>query len=130
MEIASKLGDKDAVRQDLNDAIMAVSAMFHERYIDKLQKDIHNKQEETRKNPNKEIKLIQSIKPFCPSQHHPTLDKVIDTMQMVQTLSTINNDMAVLHKDGVYEIDKNCMSQNKLPMIAVLAAFVFLSRRY
>lgn len=127
IEIANNLRNKEVIKSDLKEALTLVTSLFQDKYLTKLQQDLKQRTDETKKNPTKEIKLMQSIKPFLHIDQHTNLEKMIDALFIVQTLQNVNKDVNTLHNDGVYEIDSTCMSRNKSKIWGTLIAVMFLA---
>lgn len=130
MDIVNNLRNKETIKKDLNDAFILISSMFKDRYLNKLHMDINLKREEIKKNPTKEIQLIQSIKPFCAKHHHDIIDTAVDKMYLVQTLKNISKDITTLNTNDIYEIDEACTQENRniLFGIAIIAVLVLQFR--
>ncbi|MCL1936408.1 MAG: hypothetical protein FWF57_08580 [Defluviitaleaceae bacterium] len=127
MGIVDDLQNKELIKKDINEALQIVYTMFQERYINKLQKDIKAKTDEIKKNPPKEIKLIQSIKPFIDYEIHEKLDKTLDTFHIFQTIKNIQKEINSIKDidNSVYEIDSECMRDSKKNTFIIILLIAF-----
>lgn len=119
-EIAQMMQNKNIIKNDLNEAFSIISAMFQDRYINKLHTAIEAKHSECKKKPSREVNLLNSLKPFFKKEQHDSINKTINTLYMIQTLQHLKEDTYVntfsrsndtdssVHEDGIYDIDDNC----------------------
>jgi len=142
-QLAQIMQNKHTIKEDLNDAIGLINAMFHDRYFSKINREMEAKRQYCEKNPSNEVKLLRSIKPFMGENHHNTIDKTIAALTMIQTFQKMGLNMPVpnseisiqstprrnrmrpdpsVHQDGVYDIDAKCTPKNRSisqPLIGV-----------
>ena len=94
VEIVRSLTDKEAIEKDMTEAILLVSAIFHERYVDKLKKELKDRYDNHHKNPSRELNLIKSIKPFLKEEKHIMhCNKAIDMVNKFDTARGIHHDV-------------------------------------
>jgi hypothetical protein len=142
-ELSRNLNNPDKTKNDMNEAMMAAMGLLKERYVDKVTATVNGYMEEMRENPSREVSLLYSLKPFMPEKQRENIDKAADMFMLFdamrrlqaetsgQTLSTSvtasADDGHIIHEDGVYEIDRMCVSDRKgasgwLPGLMMMAA--------
>ncbi|MCL2699066.1 MAG: hypothetical protein FWE68_02010 [Defluviitaleaceae bacterium] len=63
------------------------------------------------KNPPREVRLLQAMKAFMPTERHSNVDRVIDIMMLAGTMGSIREErISSVHPDGVYDIDASCVT--------------------
>lgn len=140
-EIQRKIQESNGFQKDMEDAKILVQNLFKERYLDKMQDVLISKQSLAKNNPSKEIQLMNVLKSFAPRENHEMINKMSDFFLLMSTVQNIQNDLRaystqnvneknddVLHTDGVYEVDNQCMSdlkgnKNIAPFIIMMALF-------
>lgn len=154
-EITKMMNDKPAIQNDMNEAMMLVKKMFEEKYISKINNIVKDHHEKTRKNPSREINLLQAFKAFTPENEQTKIEKLIDSLYMLETLSSINseykasppvvrssesneqqpvsasavNEDCSIHSDGIYEIDNQCITTKENRGFSFLPVFLLMSMR-
>ena len=148
-EITKMMSSEQNLRNDFQEAANLVKNMFQEKYIYKLEKELNRRREIIQKNPSKEIKLINALKPFIEEKSREDVDKIINLMINADTLSAIQksflneNSMITaqsainpsqkkdpsIKEDGIYDIDESCLtsiqtsagkSNNIFPLMLIL----------
>jgi len=144
-EIAKKLGDKDNLEKDMQEALGLVVGHFKSKYMERLQSAFDKCQENSINNPSKELRLIQAIRPFVPGERH---DKLKDMEKMLTVMSTFENIRAeavqiqeqtdeqgkqqdskadtAIHEDGIYEIDQQCLMNKRKGIFPEVAGLMLV----
>jgi len=146
-EIASIMSDNQLFKGDVNVAAGMVRSMFAEKYITPIQKAIEKENAKSRKNPNKEARLLAALKPFVASHAHKKLDEVVDAIHMLETMKGLKGHLPApkavqaqnipqpegppkdpsVHTDGIYDIDQDCMKNRTNPLIPFFMAIYLTS---
>jgi hypothetical protein len=112
--------DPTSIKKDMSRAADVVRDMLEEKYVERIKDAVRYHKTKSRKNPSKEVTLIQALKNFMPPDQHERADKLIEAMTFADTLKSIGvrigsadycgNDVksASVHEDGVYDIDDAC----------------------
>jgi hypothetical protein len=98
-EITRIMNDKPAIQNDMNEAARLVQKMFEEKYILKINSIINSRMEEVRKKPSREINLLQSFKAFMPELEQKKMEKIIDTLFIMEMMSGIKNEYSAAYKE-------------------------------
>ncbi|WP_317367606.1 hypothetical protein [uncultured Tyzzerella sp.] len=145
-EIAQKMQDKQVIENDIKEAFGLITNLFKTKYIDKINLELKNNIDNLKKNPSKEIALLNAIKPFILEENHKNIDNAINIVTNVSALSymipkNIQNNVVKVNtldvdpsvkEDGVYDIDENClfsinnsfnMSNNVVFLVIILLLF-------
>ena len=109
--LAQKLTDPRQTENDMRDALLLVTGMFRERYINRISDNLALLKERSLAEPPKEVALLRSLKPFMAEQTHERIDRMVDALIMFDTISKIRADNNAIHPDGVYEMDYDCLSE-------------------
>lgn len=116
-EVTQMLQDKNAIQNDMEEAISLVRDMFYKKYLKKIQEEIENRREKIKTNRPKEIELLYALKPFMPQEKNFMIDKIAESMMMVKTLTGMqseiknkNHEGESIHSDGIYDVDTNCLA--------------------
>ena len=146
-EIASIMNDNQLFKGDVNHAANMVRGMLTEKYIAPIKKAIEKENARSRKNPNKEARLLAALKPFVAKEAHKKLDEVVDAIHLMETMRGLKEHLpkpkAVtaqnipqpedapkdpsVHPDGVYNIDEDCMKNKSNPLIPFFMAIYLAS---
>ena len=138
-EIAQMIQNKATIENDLKEAKNIVKNMLHDKYINKMHLAIREKHKACCKNPTKEVHLLNAIKPFMHETSHHKIDKAIEMLTLMNTVKGIKSEVApilytqnvqegIIHEDGVYEVDSNCIkgrenfNSHLLPIILLMLA--------
>jgi hypothetical protein len=91
-----------------------------------------------REEPPREVSLLQALKPFVMPEFQSKIDKISNSYLMLNMISNVQNDStiaslsnsnAVIHDDGIYEIDKSCKQYKRNILdkqgIAMLMALIY-----
>lgn len=132
-EITQLMHDKQILQNDLVEALNTVKDVFYKKYIYKFQQALDEHRELAKKQSSKEVDLLLALKPFIGENSQQTIDKIIDTMYTLNTAQSIDSEIrkympadeteidsnsvraastTIVHDDGIYEIDENCMQNN------------------
>ncbi len=138
INLSKMIGSKDAFQNDIMEATSLISSMFRQKYIEKLERELKKQKQTHRKNPTKEIQLIQAVKPFINKERHKEIDNITDILINMTTLMDIQKDFIENEKkineeeskkeeilvasalenggvdpsikeDGIYDIDETCL---------------------
>ena len=89
--------------------------------------------EQIKRNPSREIALIQAMKPFIDGRNHGRIDDMIEMMTVADMFKRVQGenweDTDSIHEDGVYDMDKSCLyarERQKNPMEQMLMALILL----
>ncbi len=135
-EITKLMQDPDNLKNDIKEALDIVSEHFKNKYIVPVEREIQCCSEECRKEPVKEIALLEACRPFV--NHTDTIDMFINIVNSINVINrltpikigTAQIDDSSIHNDGIYDIDKSCsvskhnsnvlMSINPIIIIAII----------
>ncbi|MCL2576307.1 MAG: hypothetical protein FWE33_07710 [Defluviitaleaceae bacterium] len=121
---------------DVNQAASLVRNMFTEKYIAPIQKAVQAENKRIKKNPCKNTRLLEALKPFVDNSTQQSLASAIDMLHTIQTIQGINKSVvganvapvrndgistSSIHTDGIYDIDPVCAGvapqNNIFPML-------------
>jgi len=144
-EITQMMSDNQIIKGDVNQAATMVKTMLSDKYIAPITKAIAAENKRARKNPTREARLLDALKPFMDHKSHDAVNKTIDMLHMLETMRGISAQLpknayvpaagatpvaaasgdASVHGDGVYDVDEKCMeykaAPSLMPIIAVMA---------
>ena len=139
-EIANLMSNNQLFRGDVSHAAGMVRTMLSEKYISPIKKAMEKENNRSRKNPNKEAKLLSALKPFMPKENQRMLDNTINAIHMIETLRGMQNQLPrpqaatiqaqssdadpSIHADGVYDMDEVCLKTPPSPMIPLFLVFL------
>jgi len=145
-EITQMMSNNQVVRGDVNQAADMVKAMLSEKYIKPITKAVAAESKRVRKNPTREARLLDAMKPFIDYRSHDTVNKTIDMLNMMETLRNLSPQMpqnayvpkrhvgitatsedASLRNDGVYDVDERCAEYKNTPNLAPIIAMIALA---
>ncbi len=137
----SQMFNNNVMQSDMNEAMDMVRQMFYDKYLKKLQNALTEQQTEIVSAPTKEIKLMQAVKQFMPAHKQEDMEKMIDMMVLTEMFKSfqgeiqenkpkisVQSDSGVksvqedtdydssVHKDGIYDIDYNCLKSSDAPI--------------
>ena len=130
-EVTQLLEDKNNIQNDMQEAINLIRDMFYKKYLQKIHKEIKIKHEKIKNNRPKEVELLCAIKPFVDGKQIDLIDRLSDAIIMFKTINNLQSEINQKYKsdsqhpDGVYDIDKNCLTSknndfvNAILMLAV-----------
>ena len=151
-EITQMMSDNKVIKSDVNQAANMVKAMLNEKYVTPIAKAIAAENKKVRKNPTREARLLDALKPFMDHKSHDAVNKTIDMLHMMETLRGITAQLpkkayvpggrvasvaaasgdASLRSDGVYDVDEKCMEHNAapslMPIFAVVMALAYMKQ--
>ena len=149
-EITQMMSDNKVIRGDVNQAANMVKNMLSEKYLTPITKAIAAENKKARKNPTREARLLDALKPFMDHKSHEAVNKTLDMLHMMETLRGISAQLpenayvpggsaasveaasgdASLRTDGVYDVDEKCMeykaAPSLMPVFAVMALAAFV----
>lgn len=148
-EITKLMGNRELLQNDLNEALNIVKDVFYKKYIQKFQDALNEHREMAKQQSSKETQLLIALKPFMAESSHQSIDKIIDIMYTINTAQSIDEEIkkltisevesednsiraastSIVHDDGIYEIDENCMNKSQLstnPMNVTEIIFMLL----
>ena len=146
-EITQMMSDNRVIKGDVNQAANMVKSMLSEKYITPITKAIAAENKKVRKNPTREARLLDALKPFMDHKSHDAVNKTIDMLNMMETLRGITSQLpkkayvpmermppvaaasgdASLRADGVYDVDEKCMEHKAVPRLTPIFAIMALA---
>lgn len=151
-EITQKIQDKEIVENDMKEAFLLVTDLFKKKYINKLESEVKNRLDFIKKNPPKEITLLNAIKPFLNENSHENIDNAITILTNFSAINFIKDNLAKennnqlntisinsleerdpsVKEDGVYDFSENCFfsinnNHNKSSIIYIFAILLLFS---
>ncbi|NMA82941.1 MAG: hypothetical protein GX962_03645 [Epulopiscium sp.] len=142
-QVAHMMTSEEHITKDFQEIMDGLKDMIYNKYIGTLQAVVQDQYKSSKKNPTREVRLLEAAKPFVESTQHSKIDKWIDTMHAIRTVQSLRQDLqeywlpgaqsinAMEHADGVYEIDEACMrgkvmgtGNSRGDMIMLLAIFL------
>ena len=138
-EITQMMSDNQVIRGDVSQAAGMIKAMLSEKYLNPITRAITAENKRARKNPCKEVRLLDALKPFMDAKNHQAVDKTIDALYMAETLrglsaklpnrppvrqhkpnASIVNALAddSIHEDGIYDVDERCAAYSGRPSLS------------
>lgn len=137
-EITKLMGNRDTIQSDLNEAINIIRDVFYKKYIQKFQQALDEHRQLARKQSSKEVELLKALKPFLGEDSKDSIDRIIEVMYTINTAQSIDSEVrkcseeinvetyedniinaastsTIIHEDGIYEIDDNCMEKSTCP---------------
>ena len=139
-EITKMMADNRVIKGDVNHAANMVKTMLSEKYVAPITRAIGAENKKVRKNPSREARLLEAVKPFMDGERHPALNRAIDALHMVETLRGLSDQMpksvhltpkgitaaglglggGSVHEDGIYDMDERCAShQGQMPLMPI-----------
>lgn len=143
-EITQMMSNKNNIQRDMTEAMSLVQALFREKYVDRLNQTVQAHHMRAEKQPCREVRLMQALKDFVPEEKKKSLEGMIDTCLMLETIRGMQNelreaqfqsmglaepkldDMSV-HLDGVYDVDVACLGNKKNQPMGMAGLFMVLS---
>jgi len=137
---------KNLMQTDVNQAAQLVRSMLTEKYISPIQKAVSNENKRVKKNPCKNTRLLEALKPFVGRDAQHSLTSTIDILHTIQTIQGMTKQIPPqslatseqardsistnsVHPDGIYDIDSACVgfapqnpnsSQNFMMMLMLM----------
>lgn len=137
-DATKKMLDTQTVKNDISEALFNLNQFFQEKYFNSLQSAITTTSTKMREEPPREVSLLQALKPFVMPEFQSKIDKISNSYLMLNMISNVQNDStiaslsnsnAVIHDDGIYEIDKSCKQYKRNILdkqgIAMLMALIY-----
>ena len=147
-EITQMMSNNQVIKGDVNQAANMVRTMLSEKYISPITKAIAAENKKAKKNPTREARLLEALKPFMDHKSHDAVNKTIDMLHMMETLRGISAQLpkaayvpaaahassvaaasrdASMHDDGVYDVDDKCMEYKSAPSLMPIFAMMALA---
>ena len=150
-EITQMISDNKVIKGDVNQAANMVKTMLSDKYIKPITKAIAAENKRVRKNPTREARLLDALKPFMDHKSHDAVNKTIDMLHMMETFRGITAQLpknayvprnrnyesetsvaaasgdASLRADGVYDVDEKCMEHKAAPSLMPIFAVMALA---
>ena len=146
-EITQMMSDNKIIKGDVNQAANMVKTMLSDKYIAPITKAIAAENKRVRKNPTREARLLDALKPFMDHKSHDAVNRTIDMLHMMETMRGITAQLpsaayvprgpaapvtaasgdASLRADGVYDIDEKCMEHKAAPSLMPIFAVMALA---
>jgi len=150
-EITQMMSDGRVIQGDVNHAAGMIKSMLNEKYVAPFARAISVENARSRKNPGKEARLLEAIKPFVDTRRHDALERAIDALHTMETLRGLNKQMprpvyqaqtppqtlrrtegdfvqdASVREDGVYDVDDRCMGFRGQPTLMPLLMFMAMA---
>jgi len=138
-EITQMMSDNQVIRGDVSQAAGMIKAMLSEKYLNPITRAITAENKKARKNPCKEARLLDALKPFMDDKNHQAVDKTIDALYMAETLRGLSANLPVrtpirqhkpassfvnaladdsVHEDGIYDVDARCAAYAGKPPLS------------
>ena len=122
---------QNLVQADVNQAAHLVRSMLTEKYISPIKAAVQNENKRIKKNPCKNARLLEALKPFVDANVRQSLASTIDMLYTIQTIQGVTGVSAgagmgmgasgalplkssgvsvqnSIHPDGIYDIDPVC----------------------
>jgi len=106
---------------------MLLSSHFRKKYVEKLETAFKKCQKDSAKNPSKEVKLLNALRPFMPSESRDSIDNITEMLTLLSTFENISKEAgetlpkissdSVIRQDGIYEVDENCLSKQRTELV-------------
>ena len=145
-EITQMMNDGRVIRGDVNHAAGMIKSMLSEKYIAPITRAITAENKKARKNPSKEARLLEAIKPFVDAGSHSTIERAVDLLYMIETLRGLTGQMPgqayvpprgtrgmqqdnSSHADGVYDVDERCVEHSRQPALMPLLVLMAMVAR-
>jgi len=93
MEFTQMMSDNQQIRGDVNQAADMVRNMFSEKYLSPITKAIATENQKARKNPCKEARLLEALKPFIDHNNHAGINAAVDALYMIETLRGLRSGL-------------------------------------
>lgn len=132
-EVTQMLQDKNNIQNDMQQAMELVKDMFYKKYLQKIEKEVEIRREKIKANRPKEVELLYAVKPFLAQDKSDVIDKMADSIMMMQTLNTLQSEMnrdykkESVHSDGIYDVDENCMASKNNNFVNAMLIFAMCS---
>jgi hypothetical protein len=132
-EVTQMLQDKNNIQNDMQQAMELVRDMFYKKYLQKIEKEVEIRREKIKANRPKEVELLYAVKPFLAQDKSAVIDKMADSIMMMQTLNTLQSEMnrdyrkESVHSDGIYDVDENCMASKNNNFVNAMLIFAMCS---
>ncbi len=119
LELNKVMNKSDTLQNDFTEAMTLVKNMFQRKYISKLSDELEKQKIEHKKNPSKEIQLIQAVKPFINQSRHKEIDSITDTLINISTLLDIQKSFIENSEEQERKKEKD-ESEQKVASMSVI----------
>lgn len=125
-EIIQSINSKENLQSDFDDIQMLLSAHFRKKYVEKLENAFKRYQKDNEKNPSNEVKLLNALKPYIPSEKRGDIDNITEMLTFISTFENIRKEAgaalpktaaSAIHEDGIYEVDEECLRQQHTELV-------------
>lgn len=139
-DLSRRLCNPEQVRNDANEAMTMVMNMFMDRYVNRAGDAMRRHMVQAKKNPSKEVNLLMAMKPFMGEANWERVDKTVDTLMLYDTIRQLaepasamslssregydyndsqnypgeGTETGMVHDDGIYEIDEQCLKEKSM----------------
>jgi hypothetical protein len=141
--LIQSLSDKNSLSQDINEISSMIYGHLARKYLVPIEQEIRCCNSECASTPTAEITLLEALKPFVSSTD--TIDSLISAINYSRTIERLSGtaetqsdvyaqtEDSAIHKDGIYELDTDCIkpqaitTQKSLSLTALLLILILLS---
>lgn len=129
-EITQQMSSRQNIDKDMQEAVSLITDMFRKKYINKLEQEIRTHQQRVKKEPPKEVVLLNAIKPFTEKNNHSSIDMLINAFEAYSAVLSIKNELPQkleykslsktdktnpisdpsIKRDGIYDVDNDCIA--------------------
>jgi len=133
MEISRMVESPDNIRKDMGDALELAREHFKSKYLRRIQKAVEYERTRTLANPPREVALLAALKEFTPPENHERFDKMAELFITLSSWQEIRHNLELskqsyatvqaagmpprrdesVHRDGVYDIDPECVAKSR-----------------
>lgn len=117
LNIFQRLSEGNHFKEDMDEALQILEKHFRCKYLAPIEQDIKCCSRDCASQPTKEINLLKACIPF--TNRSAKINNVIEIINTVRTFNRLVEncepkvcvqtiDDSAIHKDGIYEIDKDC----------------------
>ena len=124
-EISQQLSSPNNFKNDINEIIELIQKHLMSKYLYPINSAVSSHREYCISHPCREVNLINAFRPF--TENAKRIDDLINIINTIRLFNDMKNippngmghikaasikDSAI-HSDGIYEIDKSCISTNQ-----------------
>jgi len=141
------MSDNQLIKGDVNQAASMIKSMLNEKYIAPISRAIASENKKARKNPGREARLLDALKPFMDAKTHEAADRTINMLFMMETFRGLSSQLprgayvppkpmaqlstavqeSSLRDDGIYDMDERCLQHKKMPTLAPIFVMIALA---
>jgi|GEM_PF-2067430 len=143
LDLGRIMRDNGLIRGDVSHAAGMVRSMFTEKYIAPIARAFDAQSEHARKNPSRETRLLEAIKPFLNNGRQGGIDRAVEMLRMAEAMQGLKKNLNIpaynrppvaaaamdnsIRADGVYDVDCECMEKTgRSPGIAPIMMAMML----